>query len=147
MRGDAATSRASCRHSAWNGIGVLVAILLPFVVGVLGMVSAGRAEASEPLPVSTRPEPAPVSGLVVNLNVADAVQLSLVPGLTPARVRAILEWRKHRSFQAPADLLKVRGIGLATFAKAKPWVAVDGPAVRGVSRPARPEDASAPTGH
>ena len=124
----------------WEGIAVLIAVLLPLVVGLLAMASIGRAEEIPTLPSSAKPEPTTMSGLVVNLNVADAVQLSLVPGLTPARVRAILEWRSHHVFQAPIDLLKVKGIGMTTYRKAKPWVVVDGPAVRAVARPAAPED-------
>ena len=110
------------------------------------MASTGRAEETLTRPSSAKPEPATMSGLVVNLNVADAVQLSLVPGLTPARARAILEWRRHHVFQAPVDLLKVKGIGMTTYKKAKPWVVVDGPAVRAVARPAAPEEVLADAG-
>ena len=124
----------------WEGIAVLIAVLLPLVVGVLAMASTGRAEEVPVLATSAKPEPTTMSGIVVNLNVADAVQLSLVPGITPAKARAILDWRKHHSFQAPIDLLKVKGFGMSTWRKAKPWVVVDGPAVRAVARPASPED-------
>lgn len=120
----------------WEALGVLAAILMPIIIGLLAMAATGHAQAPEPMPSVARPEATPVSGLVVNLNSADAVQLSLVPGLTPARVRAILAWREKHYFQAPADLMKVRGIGPATYAKAKPWIAVDGPAVRGAARAA-----------
>lgn len=128
----------------WEAIGVLAALLMPIVIGLLAMAATGHAQAPEPMPSVARPVETPVSGLVVNLNAADAVQLSLVPGLTPARVRAILAWRDKHSFQAPTDLMKVRGIGPATYAKAKPWIAVDGPAVRGVARAAAVPDAPRP---
>lgn len=133
-------------RSKWEGIGVLVAVMLPLVLGILAMATTGRAAEPVSDPPGVITEKAPVSGLVVNLNAADAVQLSLVPGLTPARVRAILEWREKHFFQAPVDLLKVRGIGMVTYRKAKPWVAVDGPAVRAVSRPPEPDDLLADAG-
>ena len=120
----------------WEAIGVLLAVLMPILVGLLAMAATGHAQAPEPMPSVARPVATPASGLLVNLNAADAVQLSLVPGLTPARVRAILEWREKHFFQAPTDLMKVRGIGPATYERAKPWIAVDGPAVRGVARAA-----------
>lgn len=130
----------------WEGIAVLIAVLLPLVIGLLAMASTGLAEEAVTLPSSAKPETATVSGLVVNLNVADAVQLSLIPGITPSRARAILEWRSRHVFQAPVDLLKVKGIGMTTYRKAKPWVVVDGPAVRAVARPAAPEDLLADAG-
>lgn len=135
-------------RSPWEGIAVLIAVLLPLVVGLLAMASTGRAAEipSVPAPAKTKPEAATVSGLIVNLNVADAVQLSLVPGITPARAMAILEWRKKHVFQAPVDLLKVKGIGMTTYKKAKPWVVVDGPAVRAVARPAAPDELFADAG-
>ena len=137
----------SPRRSPWEGIAVMVAVVLPLIVGILAMASTGFAQATAPVP-STTPPPAParVSGIVVNINVADAVQLSLVPGLTPARVREVLDWRKTHSFQATSDLLKVKGIGMTTYQKAKPWVALDGPAVRAVSRPATPDELLADAG-
>lgn len=135
-------------RSRWEGIAVLIAVVLPLVVGVLAMASTGSAAepVSDPMPPVTKPEDAAKPQLLVNLNTADAVQLSLVPGLTPKRVQAILEWRKGHSFQAPIDLLKVRGIGMTTYKKAKPWVTVDGPAVRALSRPAAAEELLANAG-
>lgn len=131
----------------WEGIAVLVAVMLPLIVGVLAMASTGSAAepVSDPMPTATEPD-AQQSGLVVNLNVADAVQLSLVPGLTQSRVKALLEWRERHSFQSPVDLLKVKGIGMSTYRKAKPWVAVDGPAVRKESRPIAAEDSLSAAG-
>lgn len=130
----------------WEGIAVLIAVLLPLVVGLLAMASIGRAEEIRTVPPAATPETPTKSGLVVNLNVADVVQLSLVPGITPTRALAILEWRRHHVFQAPVDLLKVKGIGMTTYKKAKPWVVVDGPAVRAVAKPAEPEDLLADAG-
>ena len=118
-------------RSRWEGVGVLVAVLLPLVIGVLAMATTSAAATTPELVAAEAvPQPTPAPGLIVNLNVADAVQLSLVPGLTPSKVRAIMEWRQHHTFLAATDLLKVRGIGMITYKKAKPWVAVDGPAVR-----------------
>jgi predicted DNA-binding helix-hairpin-helix protein len=134
-------------RSRWEGVAVLIAVVLPLVVGLLAMASTGSAAepVSDPLPQATTPADAKPQ-LLVNLNTADAVQLSLVPGLTPKRVQSILEWRNAHSFQAPIDLLKVKGIGMTTYKKAKPWVTVDGPAVRTLSRPAVAEELLANAG-
>jgi competence protein ComEA len=67
-----------------------------------------------------------VSG-VVNVNTASAEELSLLPGVGPARARAIVELRQQRGgFKRIEDLLEVKGIGEASLAKLKPYLALDG---------------------
>jgi|WetSurMetagenome_2_1015567.scaffolds.fasta_scaffold680835_2 competence protein ComEA len=47
----------------------------------------------------------------IDLNKATAEQLGKIPGLTPALVKSIADFReKSGSFKAPEDLLKVKGM-------------------------------------
>lgn len=64
---------------------------------------------------------------VVNVNLATAEQLELLPGIGPTRARAIIDDRKeHGPFKEPADLIRVPGIGERAFARMRPHVAVKG---------------------
>ena len=49
----------------------------------------------------------------INVNTADAEAISTVlVGIGPAKARAIVEYREtHGAFEAPEELLKVKGIG------------------------------------
>lgn len=54
----------------------------------------------------------------LNVNKASARELEKLPGLGPAKAKAIIEYRKKNgSFKTSADLLKVKGIGEATLKK------------------------------
>jgi competence protein ComEA len=73
-------------------------------------------------------ESAPASPGVVNLNSASAEELERLPGIGPSRARAILALRAKLShFSRLEDLLRVKGIGRATFRKLRPWLALSGP--------------------
>jgi competence protein ComEA len=64
---------------------------------------------------------------VVNVNTASAEELSLLPGVGPARARAIVELRQQRGgFKRVEDLLDVKGIGDASLAKLRPFIALEG---------------------
>ena len=65
---------------------------------------------------------------VVNLNTASAEELIRLPGVGPARARAILELRARLGhFSRLEELLRVKGIGRATFRKLRPLLALSGP--------------------
>jgi competence protein ComEA len=67
-----------------------------------------------------------VSG-VVNVNTASAEQLSLLPGIGEARAREIVATRqKQGGFKRVEDLLAIKGIGEASLAKLRPYVALQG---------------------
>lgn len=75
--------------------------------------------------VSTQVEAQPLG--VVNLNTASADELIRLPGVGPARARAILELRTRLGhFSRLEELLRVKGIGRATFRKLRPLLALDG---------------------
>lgn len=53
-------------------------------------------------------------------NLASEVELDRLPGVGPRTARAIVEARDSLPFQAPGDLLRVRGIGEGTLARMEP---------------------------
>jgi competence protein ComEA len=64
---------------------------------------------------------------VVNINTAGPVELERLPGIGPARAKAILELRARITrFARLEDLLRVKGIGRATFRKLRPYLALEG---------------------
>lgn len=65
---------------------------------------------------------------VVNLNTATAEELERLPGIGPARARAILALRASLTrFLRLEQLLRVKGIGRATFRKLRPMLTLSGP--------------------
>jgi competence protein ComEA len=63
----------------------------------------------------------------VNINTATAEQLSMLPGIGPAKAQRIVESRSRQGpFQRTRDLRRVRGIGFKTFKKLEPYLAVKG---------------------
>jgi comEA protein len=64
---------------------------------------------------------------VVNVNSATAEELSLLPGVGPAKAQAILEYRKeHGAFKRVEDLSEVKGIGDKALESMRPHIALDG---------------------
>jgi competence ComEA-like helix-hairpin-helix protein len=69
----------------------------------------------------------------VEVNVAGAAELSILPGVGPSLAQAILDDRRaHGPFARPEDLDRVRGIGPSTLARLRAHVAA-GPASRAAS--------------
>ncbi len=61
----------------------------------------------------------------VNLNRAEAWLLQALPGISETRALAILDYRrKNGPFRDINELMKVEGIGTATFEKIKPLITV-----------------------
>ncbi|MGI6081334.1 MAG: ComEA family DNA-binding protein [Limnochordia bacterium] len=72
-------------------------------------------------------EAASSSGLL-DLNVATQRDLEALPGIGPVLARNILDERARRGgFLSVADLLSVKGIGPARYARIAPWVCVTTP--------------------
>lgn len=62
---------------------------------------------------------------LININTADAVTLEKLKGIGPAMAQRIIDYRQDNGyFQSIEDLLKVKGIGKAKFAKLKDQVTV-----------------------
>jgi len=106
--------------SRWLCVGALG---IASVVGVSSMAlgQTGRDRAQTPAPASA-------PGEVLNLNTASQEELERLPGVGPARARAILELREQvRRFNRVEDILRVRGIGRATFRDLRPILTLEGP--------------------
>ena len=59
------------------------------------------------------------------MNRADEEQLQAVPGIGPSTARRIIDWRTENGrFERLEDLLNVRGIGVTTLEKLRPYVTV-----------------------
>ena len=86
-----------------------------------------RPPAGVAAPAASAPVIAP-SGLpseLVNLNIADQVELETLPGVGPVTAQAILTWRtENGAFSAVDELLEVSGIGDATLAEMAPFVTI-----------------------
>jgi competence ComEA-like helix-hairpin-helix protein len=64
---------------------------------------------------------------VVNINTASAEELERLPGIGPTRARAILTLRAHMThFTRSDELLRVKGIGRATYRKLRALVVLSG---------------------
>lgn len=63
----------------------------------------------------------------VNINTATEQELDSLPGVGPAKAKAIVEYRKaNGNFKSVDDLKNVKGIGDKTFADLKSQIAVSG---------------------
>jgi competence protein ComEA len=66
-------------------------------------------------------------GLPLDPNTADLQLLEQLPGVGPARARAIVEERVSGGpFERVDDLVRVRGIGPATLEELRPFLSIDG---------------------
>ncbi len=63
---------------------------------------------------------------VVNINTATADELRMLPGIGAKKAQRILDQRAKHKFDSTDQLMKVKGIGRATYRKLKPNLAVTG---------------------
>lgn len=67
----------------------------------------------------------------VNINTATAAELEALPGVGPAKAKAIVEYRKQNgAFKTTEDLKKVKGIGEGIYGKLKAEATVSAAAPR-----------------
>ncbi|MCA9603243.1 MAG: helix-hairpin-helix domain-containing protein [Polyangiales bacterium] len=89
---------------------------------------------------------APTVAGVVNLNTATEAELMALPGVGATRAGAIVAQRKQKPFARIEDVIRVKGIGRATFRKLRANLAVSGPttlkpatpAARATKKPTKP---------
>ena len=121
-------------------LSILVAVTLLFAVFTLGFFlgrngSHGSVELSVPAamqtlpPQTTCPEPTTPETVAVtfpiDINRADAEQLTALPGIGPSTAARIHEYRqKNGGFKKIEDLMNVKGIGEKSFLKLKPMITV-----------------------
>lgn len=64
---------------------------------------------------------------VVNINTADASQLSYLPRVGAKAAQRIIEYRtQHGAFHKPSDLMQVKGFGEKRFNQVSQYLTVDG---------------------
>lgn len=61
---------------------------------------------------------------IVNINTATIEELQTLPGIGPAKARAIIEYRNKKLFSKPEELMNVSGIGQKTYDKLKDRITV-----------------------
>lgn len=99
----------------------VTATALVAALALLLLQPAARAQSEE--------ESAPKTALVgvVNVNTATPEQLELLPGVGPARARAIIEHRKeHGPFAEVEDLRQISGIGEKALERIRPHCTLRG---------------------
>ena len=96
-------------------VGLLCGLLL---TSGRGAVAAGATSADVPR---------------VNINSASADELARLPGIGPAKAKAIVAYRAEEPFQRADDLRKVKGIGDKLYEQVKDYIIVGEP-------PAAPKD-------
>lgn len=65
------------------------------------------------------------SGEMVNINTADVDGLKKLKGIGPAMAQRIIDYREvNGSFQTPEEIMQVKGIGKAKYAKLKEQIAI-----------------------
>src|SRR6059058_3317788 len=90
-------------------------------VGLLcGLVLAGTGRGA----VAAGAAPA-AAGARVDINSAGADELAKLPGVGPAKARAIIEYRSEAPFQKPEDLRKVKGIGDRLYDRLKDQITIE----------------------
>ena len=75
----------------------------------------------------------------VNVNAASQQELEALPGIGPAKAKAIVEYRaQNGAFKSVDELTKVKGIGPAVLAKLKDQASVGAHAAKAPAKPAIP---------
>jgi competence protein ComEA len=88
---------------------------------------ANAPGAPQTLPPLRLSAAAPAPEGTVNINDASAGELEELPGIGPAKARAIVEHRRGHPFHKVDDLVRVKGIGRKTFGRLRPYITVVGP--------------------
>jgi competence ComEA-like helix-hairpin-helix protein len=105
----------------------------PGLLAVIGphLAFSSSSYAAPPLPITSNQPGAPAEppgAAVVDLNTADFSMLDALPGVGPARARAIIGYREANGpFHAVQELARVPGIGPAALARLQSRVRVGAP--------------------
>lgn len=104
----------------------LLALVVALIVGVSANAwCAPEAAPKTPAAKSSTQSPAQKQGGVININTADAVALTELDGIGPAKANAIIDYRKqHGPFKSVEQLAEVKGIGDAFIEKNRDRISV-----------------------
>lgn len=69
----------------------------------------------------------------INVNTATAAQLEMLPGMGPKRAAAVIRLRTRRPLRRAREVVRVRGIGPATWRRWKANLTVSGPTSLGLA--------------
>ena len=104
-----------------------LALLTTLALGALGAgLLPAEAHAQRRSAPTTAIEAAPAAEGVVNIQTATAEELQRLPGIGPSKAEAIIAFRQRTQFRRVEDILRVRGIGRATFRRLRPYLTVNG---------------------
>ena len=67
----------------------------------------------------------------VDLNAASAEELATLPGIGPAKAKAIVEYRAKQKFSTAEELMQVQGVGAKLFEQLKDRITVGSAQVSG----------------
>ncbi len=110
------------------------AALLALALAATGVSGHASAQEEEDDSAASAPNP---TGLVVDIASATPEQLMELPGIGPSKAAAIVEYRTRTPFRRVEDLMRVRGIGRATFRRLRSMISVGATAEAGEARRAR----------
>lgn len=123
------------RGRGWLAWAAATLLALGAALGATDASAQARAGAGSRAGAQAQTAPAATGAGVVDVNSATEEQLMLLPGIGPAKARAILALRQRIGrFRRPEDLLRVRGIGRATLRRLRSMIATQG----GTTLAARP---------
>ena len=96
------------------------------IAGVLWLLAlCGGVARADDRPCACDDAVASQTATVVDLNTADEQALLALPGIGPARARAILAFRaSHGGFRSVSQLLNIKGIGRALLKELRPLVTI-----------------------
>ena len=80
---------------------------------------------SPALPVFMADEENSLTGLfLVDPNTSPADSLELLPGIGKVLADRIVAYRQHNRFEKPVDITRVKGIGVHTYERLKPYLKI-----------------------
>ncbi len=137
-------------NEARNGFGpqVMRAALAALAITTLASVphaDAQRRPAAQPTATRAQADESTASDAqgTVNIQTASVEELQRLPGIGPSKAAAIVAQRERSAFRRIEDILRVRGIGRATFRRLRPMLTVSGPTTLAPeTRSARPARAA-----
>lgn len=91
--------------------------------------AAAVSQAYAPDPAIAPGQQAKAAGeaaMKIDINSATADELTQLPGIGPAKAKAIIEYRRqHGGFQTPDEMKRVKGIGDKTYASLEKFISVN----------------------